>query len=100
MISLGPTIFPHQCYLAHLEQVQSVRFSPNASDVLTSVSSDRLCRLWNLANVDVPINEMRRGLMTDAQWLFYWNGILVAQVSERSFSFCFVVILDAAKRIY
>ena len=73
-------MFPHQCFLAHLEQVQSVRFSPNSIDVIASVSSDRLCRLWNVANVDVPINEMRRGLMTDAQWLFYWNGILIAQV--------------------
>ena len=76
-------MFPDQCFLAHLEQVQAVRFSPNSVDVLTTVSSDRLCRLWNTANVDVPINEMRRGLMTDAQCLFYWNGIIVAQVRER-----------------
>jgi general transcription factor 3C polypeptide 2 len=78
-LSLGPTLFPHQCFLAHSEQVQSVTFSPNASDVITTVSSDRLVRVWNTANVSVPYNEMKRGLMTDSQWLSYWNGIIVAQ---------------------
>ena len=76
----GSTILPQQTWLAHSGSVTSVSLCPGEEEhpkYLVTGGSDRSYRFWDLRNTTVPIQEMKRGLVTGVRWIPDWSGASV-----------------------
>jgi len=73
----GSTLLPVQSWLAHTGSVTGLSICPGEEErpkYLITGGSDRCYRFWDLNNVAVPLQEVKRGLVSGVAWIPGWNG--------------------------
>jgi len=77
LLKNGSTLLPVQSWLAHTGSVTGLSLCPGEEEkpkYLITGGSDRCYRFWDLTNVAVPLQEVKRGLVSGVKWIPGWNG--------------------------
>jgi hypothetical protein len=77
LLKKGSTLLPVQSWLAHTGSVTGVCLCPGQEEeprYLISGGSDRCYRFWDLRDLAVPLQEVKRGLVSGVKWIPGWNG--------------------------
>lgn len=79
-------LLPTNSWIAHPSSVNSVKWCPyEGSKILaTGGTMDRMILLWNFDDLNVPIRILKRGYITDIDWIFRFSGLFA------SFDDCFL----------
>ena len=70
-------LLPVQAWLAHHGSVSSVSMCPGHHEqprYLITGGSDRCYKFWDLRDTSVPLQEVKRGLVADVEWVPGWSG--------------------------
>ena len=73
----GDSLGPVQTWLAHHGSVTGVSLCPGGSErpsYLITGGTDRCYKFWDLRDTSIPIQEVKRGLVSDVKWISGWSG--------------------------
>jgi general transcription factor 3C polypeptide 2 len=73
-------LLPHHAWAAHTGSATGVSLRPDQEELpryLVTGGSDRHYRCWDLRDTSVPIQEVKRGLVTGVSWLPGWAAASV-----------------------
>ena len=77
LLRQGDTLGPVQTWLAHHGSVTGASLCPGAEEeprYLITGGTDRCYKFWDLRDTSVPIQEVKRGLVSDVKWISGWSG--------------------------
>ena len=81
LLRQGSDLLPVQTWLAHSGSASSVSLSPGSDEVpryAVTGGSDRCYKFWDLRDTSVPIQEVKRGLVSGVEWVPSWCGAAVS----------------------
>ena len=77
LLRQGESLGPVQTWLAHHGSVTGASLCPGAEEeprYLITGGTDRCYKFWDLRDTSVPIQEVKRGLVSDVKWISGWSG--------------------------
>ena len=77
LLRQGASLGPVQTWLAHHGSVTGVSLCPGAEEeprYLVTGGTDRNYKFWDLRDTSVPIQEVKRGMVSDVKWISGWSG--------------------------